>query len=119
MKITKSQLKQIVKEEILRALREQSDVDPEMAMMAALKQILMNGQANSEERGIDAGELFDQDNVHVWEKMAELYVPTTGIEQSKSKKGGFYRSGNRGNLQGAGQWVVSGISGREKVHYET
>ena len=114
MKIRKAQLKRLIKEELSKVLNEAN-----VSIERALKELLVNSQANSPEKAMRVDDLFHHDKGYVWHKMVELGVPPRRIEQQKNEKAQFYRVGNRGYLEQGMAWVVTGTATDPKVHLET
>ena len=115
MKVTKSQFKRVIKEELQAVLNEGKDVG------GAVHHTLVQNRAQSPETAMDLAELFG-DNGLVWAMLREWGISDKEIQQyGLPQKQEFYNS-NGGRLASQSgdivHWAKTGMRGQDKIYLD-
>ena len=110
MKVTKSQLKRVIKEELQAVLNEVSiGPDNPNALLQAVERHLNNSASLAQsEKGIRADELFNTDRGYVWKALEAAGHSPDRLQYMKSQVNDFYKAGNKIDLPGGGYVEIIG-----------
>tara|TARA_R110000824_G_scaffold352352_1_gene539411 strand:+ start:354 stop:725 length:372 start_codon:yes stop_codon:yes gene_type:complete len=119
MKITKAQLKRLIKEELGRILSERS-VDPGDALGTALKRQLVNNKAYTAETAMDVDTLMNSDRGTLWAEIQQMGVDPGDIKDLMRNKRQYYtgQTTSARTLDGKGfEWEVTGDAQNSKIFW--
>jgi len=119
MKITKTQLKRMIKEELGRVLSERS-VDPGDAFGTALKRQLVANKAYTAETAMDVDTLMNSDRGTLWAEMQQMGVEERDIKDLMGNKRQYYTgeitSARTSDGEGF-EWEVTGDVNNSKIFW--